>query len=363
MKVALLHDWLTGFRGGERVLEVFCELYPDSDLHTLIYKPGSTSNIIENRAIKTSFLNHIPAISTHYRKFLPLFPLAVDFMELADDTDLIISSHHCVIKGLAKPTGSKHLCYIHSPMRYMYDQYDAYFGKQAPLYQQIGAKIFKNSIIDWDLKSNDNVDLFVANSAFVKNRVNEFYQRDAEVIHPFVELSDFKKIQSESIDKEDYFIIVSAFAPNKRLDLAIETFNQLKLKLKIIGSGQQEQYLRSLAGPTIEFLGHTDRQSLISCFAKARALIFPGVEDFGITPLESLASVTPVIAFNRGGVLETLDEDVAVFFNEQTVESLKDAVQRFERSNFNKSKLIDRANCFSREIFKKKMNDLIASFQ
>lgn len=361
MKVALSHDWLTGFRGGERLLEVFCELFPQAPLHTLIYKPDSVGKIIENRKIETSFLNSIPLIDSQYRKFLPLFPLAVDLMEIDSETEFILSSHHCVIKGLAKPKGSKHLCYINSPMRYMYDQYDAYFGPGAPLYQQLGAKIFKNSIVNWDIKTNQNVDLFVSNSNFVKSRVEKFYQRDSEVIHPFVELDDFKHISSERPSKDDFYIVVSAFAPNKRIDLAVEVFNQLKLNLKIIGSGQQESYLKSLAGPTIEFLGHVDRTTLISLLSKAQALIFPGVEDFGIVPLESLAAGTPVIAYQKGGVLETLNEDVALFFQEQTVASLMQAVRGFEKENFQFEKLLNQAEKFSRGLFKQNIQAVISS--
>lgn len=361
MKVAILHDWLTGFRGGERVLEVFCEMYPDAQLYTLIYQPGSTSKIIEDRKIHTSFLNGIPGIHKHYRKFLPLFPLAAGSLKIDDDVDLVISSSHCVIKGVKKPKSAKHISYIHSPMRYLYDQYDVYFGSHAPLYQRIGARIFKNYLINWDLNSNKNVDVPIANAEFVRKRIQNFYHIDSGVIHPFVDLQDFRPLQKENIEKEDYFVMVTAFAPNKRVDLAIRAFNKLGKKLKIIGSGQQEEELKAMAGENVEFLGNVSREDVIATFTKAQALIFPGTEDFGITPLESLASGTPVIAFEFGGVLETLNNDVAVFFKEQTEESLIEAVKKFDEIEFDKEKLYTRAEDFSKEKFKQNIEELISN--
>jgi glycosyltransferase involved in cell wall biosynthesis len=359
MKVVLMHDWLTGFRGGERVLEVFCEMFPDAPLYTLLHKKGSTTPLIENRKVVTSFLNYIPGIHTHYRKFLPLFPLAANMMKITEDADLVISSSHCVIKGVKKPLNSKHISYIHSPMRYLYDQYDVYFGPQAPVYQRLGAKVFKNYLVNWDLASNSNVDVPIANAGFVKQRIKKYYHIDSDVIHPFVDLKDFRENQKDPAKKEDFYIMVTAFAPNKRVDLAIKAFNKMGKKLKIIGSGQQEQELKEMSGETVEFLGNVSREEVVKTFSKAKALIFPGTEDFGITPLESLASGTPVIAYRIGGVLETLNEKVAVFFNEQSETDLIGAVEEFEKKTFNTEDLYARAEDFSRENFKKNIQDLI----
>ncbi|MFZ9001008.1 MAG: glycosyltransferase [Bacteriovoracaceae bacterium] len=356
MKVVLLHDWLVGYRGGERVLEALCELYPDAPIYTLIHEKNSTSALIESKNIIPSFLNKVPGIFKHYRKFLPLFPKAAESLQI-EQADLVISSSHCVIKGVKKPSKAKHISYIHSPMRYIYDQFDVYFGQNAPFYQRMGAKVFRDYLTNWDLDSNENIDLLVANSRFVQQRIKTYYHKDSTVIHPFVDLKDFNQLENK---KEDYFVMVTAFAPNKRVDLAIKAFNNTGLNLRIIGSGQQEEELKAMSSDNIHFLGNVSRQEVIQNLSGARALIFPGVEDFGITPLEALASGTPVIAYGKGGVLETLNDDVAVFFNEATPESLMDAIKSFEAKNWDQQKLIQRANQFSKESFQKNIKDAVS---
>ncbi len=357
MNVVLLHDWLTGFRGGERVLEVFCELFPEAPLYTLIHRPGTTSATIEARKIQSSFLDQMPGVAKHYRKYLPLFPRAADSLKIIEKADLVLSSSHCVIKGVKKPAGSTHISYIHSPMRYLYDQYDAYFGKGAPLYQQWGARVFKNSLTKWDKDSNQNVDFMIANSLFVQQRIEKYYGRTSDVIHPFVDLIDFE--QAPLREKKAFYVVVSAFAPNKRVDLAIKAFNELGLPLVVIGSGQKERELKEIAGPSIEFLGNVSRAVVVQKLQEAKAMIFPGVEDFGITPLEALTAGTPVIAYKKGGVLETLNENVAVFFEEADVDSLIAAVKGFEARKFEQKILKARARDFSKEIFKEKMKTYI----
>ncbi len=358
MKVVLLHDWLTGLRGGERVLEVFCEMFPDAPLYTLIYQKGSTSKVIEDRKIVSSFLNKLPGIKSGYRKFLPIFPLAADSLKIIENADLVLSSSHCVIKGVKKPPNARHISYIHSPMRYIYDQFDTYFGDSTSLPIRVGGHLFRDYLQTWDLMSNDNVDLMVANSKFVQERINQFYQAPADIVHPFVDLKDFRAVYNSEVKKGDFYLMVTAFAPNKRVDLAIQAFNQLERPLKIIGGGQEEKKLKKLAGPTIEFLGNLSREEVIDNMSRAKGFIFPGIEDFGITPLESLAAGTPVVAFKYGGVLETLNESVAIFFEEATVQALIDAVNKLSEQHFRKETMWNRANDFSREKFK---NNILAT--
>jgi glycosyltransferase involved in cell wall biosynthesis len=356
----LLHDWLTGFRGGERVLEAFCELFPQAPLYTLFYQPGSASPIIENRKIVSSFLNKVPGAATHYRKLLPFFCLAAESLKIQEDCRLVFSSSHCVIKGVRKPKGAVHVSYIHSPMRYMYDQFESYFGPTAPFHQRWGARLLRQRITEWDIASNQNVDHMIANSYFVQKRIQEYYHRESTVIHPFVELADFRPLQNQPCQKEDYYLMVTAFAPNKRVDLAVDAFNELKRPLLIIGSGQQEKWLKSLAKSNVQFLGNLPREEVITRMRKARGFVFPGVEDFGITPLESLASGTPVIAYQAGGVLETLSTETAFFFNENSSKALQQAVLEFEKASFDSKILNARAEEFSKELFKEKVIKFLA---
>lgn len=356
-----MHDWLNGFRGGERVLEVFCELFPDAPIYTLVHKKNSTSDIIESKEIITSGLQKMPGAIDGYRKYLPLMPHFASKMKVSNEYDLVLSSSHCVIKAVEKPRNAKHICYIHSPMRYIYDQFDAYFGRSAPLYQRLGAKTFRGYLQKFDQTTNDNVDHFVANSNFVKDRVKKYYDRDADVIHPFVDLDDFAKYAIEPPKKKEHYLVLSAFAPNKKVDLAIKAFNILGKPLRVIGSGQQNEYLRSIAKENITFLGNVSREQVVDELASAKALIFPGVEDFGIVPLESLAACTPLIAYKKGGVLETQDLRTAEFFNEQSTNSLIDAIKRFELKKFEPRVLIARANEFSKDAFKKKIMDYVES--
>ena len=351
MKVVLLQDWLTGFRGGERVLDAICELFPDAPLYTLIHIPGSTSKLIDQRKITQSFLGKIPGVQKHYRKLLPVFPLAASSLKITEQADLVISTSHCVIKGVKKPPGAKHISYVHSPMRYIYDQFPLYFGKEAPLIQRLGAHLCRPFLRRWDIDSNQNVDQMIANSGFVKDRIEYYYGEESKVIHPFVDLADFDF--SKNHTREDFYLMVSAFAPNKKVGLAIEAFNKMGKVLKIVGGGQQEDYLRSIAKNNIEFLGNRTREEVVELYQKTRGFIFPGIEDFGITPLEAMAGGSPIVAFRAGGVLETLTDKTAEFFGEQSAEALCQAVERFEKRTFHQEDLIQRAQSFSKEKFKR----------
>jgi glycosyltransferase involved in cell wall biosynthesis len=359
-KVVLLHDWLVGFRGGERVLESFCELYPDAPIYTLIHKKGSTSPTIESREIITSWLNKIPGIHENYRFFLPLMPLAAMSLKIKHEADLVLSSSHCVIKGVKKPEGSVHVSYVHSPMRYIYDQFDSYFGKsRLPI--RLAAHLVRPYLKTWDYISNTNVDFFIANSSFIQNRIKLFYNRKSIVIHPFVDTKDFQGLSKK---ESNNYLMVTAFAPNKRVDLAIRAFNMIGKQLRIVGGGSHQEFagLKSIAKENILFLGQISRAQVLAEFSQARALVFPGVEDFGIVPLESLASATPVIAFKAGGVLDTLNQDCAEFFDDPTPESMIEAIVQNEKKIYSDEKLRMRAAEFSKEKFQKEIRDLIKTF-
>ncbi|MBI5827560.1 MAG: glycosyltransferase [Deltaproteobacteria bacterium] len=368
MKVALIHDWLTGMRGGEKVLEVFCEIFPEADLFTLLHIPGSVSKTIENRSIKTSFIQRLPLARRRYRSMLPLFPLAIESFNL-NGYDLVLSSSHCVAKGVIPPPGALHISYIHTPMRYVWDMRHDYFGGIGGVSGRLIA-LFSHYLRMWDVTSSARVDRFIANSAHVAKRVEKYYRRPAHVINPPVECSMFRLDR----DRGDFYLIVSAFAPYKRIDVAIEAFNTLGLKLKVIGAGQDGKRLRSIAKGNVEFLGWKSDEELAGYYAGCKALVFPGEEDFGIVPLEAMACGRPVIAYGKGGALETIiplnpalgakapeGPPTGVFFYEQTPSALARAVSMFEEreKEFIPGRIRERALGFSREAFKARIKDYV----
>lgn len=355
MRVALVHDWLTGMRGGEKCLEVFCDLLPTADLFTLLHIPGSVSPSIERLRINTSFVQRLPFSKAQYRKYLPLFPLAIERFDFGQ-YDLIISTSHCVAKGAIPRRAALHICYCHTPMRYVWEMYDAYFGKgRAGLFTRLLMPPVAGHLRAWDMNSSDRVHYFIANSQNVRERIRRHYNRDAEVIYPPVNVSDFKV----SACDDGYFLIVSAFAPYKRIDLAIEAFNKTGERLIIVGDGQESQKLRALARSNISFPGSASGDQLAEYYERCTALIFPGEEDFGIVPVEAMASGKPVIAYGKGGVLETVIEDgenrTGIFFRDQTVESLLEAIERFRRTLFDPQKVRGHALKFDQSIFKSRI--------
>ena len=353
LKVALVHDWLTGMRGGEKCLEVLCELFPDADLYTLLHQKGKLSQNIESRSIRTSFVQHLPFGLKKYRHYLPLFPLAIEQFDLSA-YDLIVSSSHCVAKGVRRNNSTYHISYVHTPMRYVWDQFNTYFRQPRTSWPvRIGAELMRPYLQRWDRNTAKRVDTFLCNSNNIRKKILEYYGRESQVIYPPVDLSRFKPGDT----KADYYLMVGAFAPNKRVDLAVHAFNKLKLPLKISGSGQDEEYCRSIAGETIEFLGTLSNEKLLELYQQARALVFPGEDDFGITPLEAQACGTPVIAFAAGGVLETVTDQTGLFFKEQKVEALVKAVEIMERKweVFVPEKFQEQLSRFGRGHFKEQM--------
>jgi len=355
MKVALVHDWLTGMRGGERVLEGFCELFPGAEIFTLFHFKGTVSGLIESRTIHTSFLQGL-ANKRSYRYLLPLMPAAIKSLDVKS-FDLVISLSHCVAKGIAPRPGARHICYCFTPMRYIWDRQEDYFGRRA---SRFPLSFIISRLKRWDRASSSGVDHFIAISQFVGKRIERCYDRKPEVIYPFVETNRFHKEEKAG----DYYLVVSAFAPYKRVDIAIEACNHLKLPLKIIGEGQDEGRLKKLGGGTVEFLGWQPDKIVRQYLSGCKALLFCGVEDFGLTPLEAMASGRPVIAFGAGGALESVTEGVTgEFFPQQTADSLKKTLLRFEKeiTKFDPSTIQRHAAKFDKSIFMKNIKDFIDS--
>src|SRR5688572_13300906 len=300
MRVAIVHDWLTSMRGGERVLEEMLRVYPQAEVFTLVHTRGAVSPIIEDRPIHTSWIGQLPGVARHYRYWLPFFPSAIERFDLSG-FDLIISSSHCVAKGVRVPGDVPHVCYCHTPMRYLYDQASAYADRFSWAVR-VGFSSFRARLRAWDRASAQGVTHFIANSAHVRERIISAYTRDATVIHPPVDVKRFIPAAA----REDFYVTIAALVPYKRVDLVIDAFNALGRRLIVVGSGPEEQALRGRAGPTITFTGWTTDAEVARLLGRSRGLVFAGVEDFGIAMVEAQAAGAPVIAYAAGGALESV---------------------------------------------------------
>lgn len=360
MKVALVHDWLTGMRGGEKVLEVFCELFPEAHLFTLVHRPGTVSRTIEALPRTTSFLQRVPLAVRHYRYFLPLMPTAVECMDVTG-YDLVLSSSHCVAKGVIPGPRARHVSYTHSPMRYIWDLWPRYFGTHSLRGRLVQPVLTR--LRAWDVAASARVDHFVANSRFVADRVRRYYRRDAEVLPPPVDVERF----ATDAPPGDDFLVVSALVPSKGLELAVDTFRELGRPLRIVGTGPLEEELRRRAGPRTSFLGWLSEADLVREYERARAVVHTAVEDFGIVALEAAAAGRPVIALGLGGSLETVvppggsAPPTGILFEEPTVASLRRALERFEaqRGIFDPPALRAHAAPFHRERFRSRIAGIL----
>lgn len=366
LRVAIVHDWLTGMRGGERCLEVFCELFPQAEIYTLFHFAGEVSPTIERHEIRPSFLQRLPRARRWYRHYLPLFPGAVRSFDLSS-FDLIVSTSHCVAKGAGAGTGVPHWCYCFTPMRYLWDQSEHYFNRA----RQPAPLLFAIDLLLEDLRRWDRAthpDRYVAISQFVAERMRRVWGRTGRVIHPPVDVDRFTPIEAP----EDFYLIVSALVPYKRLDLAVEAANRLGRRLLVVGKGEDRARLEKLAGPTVQFLGWRSDEEVADLLARARALILPGEEDFGITPLESMASGRPVLALARGGALETVVDarsappggGTGVLFPEPTSSCLADGMLELEgrMPEWNSARIRERAAELSLPRFRAQIARSLAEF-
>jgi glycosyltransferase involved in cell wall biosynthesis len=376
VKVALVHDWLTGMRGGERCLEVFCEIFPAADLFTLVHQRGTVSRTIERVTIRTSWLQYLPRATTYYRYLLPLFPLAIRQFRLAG-YDLVLSSSHAVAKGVRRDGSPLHICYCFTPMRYIWDQSQAYFPRDqfSPVSWRLLQTLLRY-LRAWDVKTARGVDEFVAISNNIAAKIRAYYNRTAYVIPPPVDCGFFTPSRSPRPQGGSFYLMVSALVPYKRVDIAVEAFNRLQMPLIIIGVGPERAKLERRASSSISFLGWQPDEVVREHYRRCAALIFPGEEDFGIVPLEAQACGRPVIAFGRGGALETIiplnpvmtetiagDSPTGLFFYEPTVEALADAVSLFRQqaSAFHPEAMRRHALGFDRPVFKAKVKAFLAA--
>lgn len=354
-KVAIVHDWLNGMRGGEKVLEQFLDLFPDADIFTLFLDREKISDKIKRHTIHTSGLNRYSFVRNHYRYFLPLLPSAAEAFRLWD-YDLVISSSHCVAKGVIPAPGAPHFCYIHSPMRYIWDQFDQYFGNAGGLKRMVIRRQAEKLRL-WDTVTAARVDHFIANSNFVKQRISKYYRRDAAVIHPPVDVNLFQPLAKP---RKDFYLSVSALVPYKNNHVLVEAFNRLKLPLVLVGKGPEEARLRKMAGEHITFKHHIPAEELKDLYQNAAGFVYAGVEDFGIAFGEAQACGVPVIAPATGGVLDIVTNgETGVLFEGSAVGDLEDAVRRSREIAFDRDAIRTNSLRFSEENFKKKIKEYI----
>lgn len=362
MRVALVHDYLNQYGGAEKVLEAFLEIFPNAPIYTILYDKKIVDKFFSNKKIKTSFLQKIPFIKKHHRLFPPLMPLAVEKLDLSD-YDLVLSDSAAFGKGVITRPNTLHICYCHTPIRYAWDDSHKYIREfSMKKFAKFFVPIFMNYLRLWDREAAYRVDKFICNSQFVAQRIKKYYKQEAEVIYPPVNIKNFGVVEFVENEKP-YFLMVGRLLPYKRFDMAIEAFNKLELPLKIIGSGPEMKKLKKMANWNIEFLGEKNNEELKKYYQECQALIFPQEEDFGIVALEAMACGRPVIAYKGGGALESvIGGKTGMFFEEQTVESLVEAVKSFDASKFNSKIIYQHALKFDKENFKQKIKDFIDKY-
>ncbi|MEO1205503.1 MAG: glycosyltransferase [Pseudomonadota bacterium] len=356
MKVAIIHYWLVGMRGGEKVLEALCDLYPEADIFTHVYDPESVSEKIRRHRVHTTFISRLPRSKKYYRQYLPLMPMALEQLDLSD-YDLVISSESGPAKGIIPREDAVHICYCHTPMRYLWNMYTEHY-RTAGFLTRAMMPTLCHYLRNWDVSSAARVDAFIANSNAVSARIRKYYRRESTVIHPPVQVEKFTT-RSHKPDG-DFYLVAGELVRYKRPDLAVEAFNKMGRKLIVVGGGEMQNELSKLAGPTVEVLGRVSFDELQYYLSNAHALIFPGEEDFGILPVEAMASGCPVIAYARGGALDTVEDGVTgVLFDQQSPEAIMDAVWQFEQRAFSPQELRQHANRFDTDRFKSEILNFV----
>lgn len=349
MRVALVHYWLSVMGGGEKVLEAICRLYPEADIYTHVLREENLLPELRRHRIRTTFINALPGSARHYQKYLPLMPLALEQLDLTG-YDLVISSESGPAKGVITRPDALHLCYCHSPMRYLWDNWPVY-QENAGRVTRLCSRLLLPRLRQWDVLSAMRVDRIVANSRHVARRVRKYWRREAHVVHPPVDTQAYTAREQTG---GEHYLCFGRLTHYKRVDLAIQACNRLGRPLLIIGDGEERQRLEAQAGPTVRFLGRLDDDAVRELLRKSRALLFPGEEDFGIIPVEAMSAGVPVIAYGRGGARETVRDGVTgLLFEEQSADSLQAAIERFEtrEDGFSPAALHAHAELFSEARF------------
>lgn len=354
-KIAIIHDWLVTYGGAERVVEAFLEIYPNADIYTLVYDEEKMGKIFPKGKVKTTFIQKFPKATKIYTKLLPFMPYAFEELDLSE-YDLVISSSSCCAKGVITGPNTKHIAYIHSPMRYAWDLYHDYKKRSGKL-TSFFMSIFMKNLREWDYTSSQRIDIILSNSNYVAKRINKFWNRESNVVYPPV---DIDRLSPNGKGAENFYVVFSRFVPYKRIDLAIEACKKLGKRLVVIGDGEQRDYLKSLADEYITFTGRISDVEAKDYLQRCKAMIFCAEEDFGIVPLEAQACGRPVIAYGKGGALETVvDNETGIFFKEQSIESVIKGIEKFEKLDLNTQKIYEHAMKFSTERFKLEIEGII----
>jgi glycosyltransferase involved in cell wall biosynthesis len=370
VRIALIHDWLTGMRGGERALLAFCELFPDADLFTLVQVPGATDPIIERRQVRKSPIQHLPFAGRLYRHYLPLFPTAIEQFDL-DGYDLVLSTSHCAAKSVVVPGRTRHLCYCLTPMRYAWDQFDAYFGP-ARVGKVVSGMMrpVMAAMARWDRATEGRVHRYLAISQYVARRIALYYNRRSTIVYPPVETTFFtpspdgSTAQGPALSERgnarvEGLLVVSALVPYKRVELAIDAARRAGVPLTIVGDGPERARLEALADESVRFLGWSTNEEIRALYRSSIATLLPGEEDFGIVPLEAQACGRPVVALRRGGARETVIDGETGILVEPGEEALAEGIHRAASTSWDAQRIRQHAETFSRDRFVRQICEVI----